>query len=113
MEAKKSFRELLVGEAVIAVETDSEGLGLAFTNDWSLSIWSDILLTRFGEAIDAGHTSLLVGQKVESLKPNPGRETLILSSGFALVVDLSKRGPDQVEMMMLRGPEQLIVVWNE
>ena len=113
MTVKKSFRELLVGETVTAVEIDSEGLGIALTKDWSLSIWSDVLLTRFGEASDVSHTSLLVGHKVEGFKSSPDRETLILSSGFALAVELSKRSPDQVKAMMLRGPEQLIVVWNE
>ena len=113
MTVKKSFRELLVGETVVAVETDSEGLGIAFTDDWSLSVWNDILLTHFGEALDVGHASDLVGQQVESFKAGPDQETLIFSSGFVLVVALSKRTPDQVEVMMLRGPEQLIVVWNE
>ena len=49
----------------------------------------------------------------ERLAFSPDHETLIFSSGFVLAVALSKRTPDQVEVMMLRGPEQLIVVWNE
>ena len=113
MTHKESFREPMIGEAVTAAEIDNEGLSITFTNNWSLSIWCDISLVHAGQAIDVARVTELVGRKIESFRQDSERETLTFSSGFDIVVDLSKRGPDQVEAMMLRGPDKLIVVWNE
>jgi hypothetical protein len=103
----------MIGESVTDVEVDNEGLRIAFTNDWNLTIWCDISLTHAGEVIEVDRAEDLVGTKIEGFRQSSGQETLIFSSSFALVVDLPKIGPDQVEAMMLRGPKLLIVVWNE
>jgi hypothetical protein len=63
----------------------------------------------FGE----GWISELVGASVVELVGNDVRETSAFSNEFELVIDLKARKPAQSEAMMIRGPGNLIVVWND
>jgi hypothetical protein len=106
----------MIGARVLLALRDSEGVGLSFDGDWHLSIGGHVRVMADGMTVDqSGIDGSLEGRALVEFVGDSSVEHLVFSGEprFELVVslDLAKcRGP---EAMMLRGPNDLIVVWNE
>ena len=108
-----SFRSKIIGKVVTDVVLDEDGLGIALSEGWSINLWSAITLYEHGNKSDLRRISGLVGAPLVQFVGDHVHERLVFSNDFELVVDLKARKPAQPEAMMVRGPEKLIVVWND
>jgi hypothetical protein len=109
----ESFRQRMSGLAVIDVLSDSDGLGISFEDDWHLTVWSGFRLRMAKQEIDLSHVDELIGSCLTLFEAQETIELLQFSQGLEIIVGLDDRDPSHPEAMMLRGPNSLIVVWNE
>lgn len=65
------------------------------------------------EEVDLHRISELIGSSLLKSVGDGVRERFVFSNEFELVVDLNVRKPSRPEAMMVHGPGNLIVVWNE
>jgi hypothetical protein len=107
------FRTEIVGRDVTNILLDEEGLGISLVGGWNISVWSAIALYANGKEVDLRRISELTGASLLKFVKDGAHERLVFSNGFEVIVDLSVRKPSQPESMMVCGPKNLIVVWNE
>lgn len=107
------FRAEIVGKDVTGVLLDEEGLGISLSQGWDISIWSAITLYLHEERVDLRRISELTGASLMEFVGDDAQERLVFSNGFKVMVELNARKPYQLEAMMVRGPKDLIVVWND
>ncbi len=108
-----TFRDSLMGMVVVAATMDSEGIGIELKGGWNLAIWCQVLARRDNRAIASFLATDLIGLHLESFLAHDGIEVLVFSDGLELSINLYARSSEQPEAMMLSGPENLIVVWND
>ena len=66
-----------------------------------------------GKKFDLRRISELVGESLVKFIGDDVHERLVFSNRFEVIVDLAARKSFQPEAMMVRGPENLFVVWND
>lgn len=107
------FRAEIVSKDVTDILFDEDGLGISLANGWNISAWSAVTLYLHGEKIDLCRISELIGASLMEFIGDDARERLVFSNGFEVIVELDARKSSQPEAMMVQGPENLIVVWND
>lgn len=107
------FRIAIIGKEVSDILLDEDGLGISLAEGWNISVWSAILLYWRGEKIELRRITELIGASLIEFVGSAARERLVFSNGFEVVIELDARKSSQPEAMMVRGPENLIIVWND
>lgn len=104
----------LIARRVLRVARDSEGIGLGFEGDFELAIWGPARLSAEGQALGLERIDSLLGRVLMEFVGDEREERLIFAGhpqlDLVVIVDIAQcTGP---EAMMLRGPNNLMVVWN-
>ena len=107
------FRTAILGQVVVDVVRDEDGLGIRLAAGWDISVWSACSLHARGEEIDLRRVSEIIGASLVEFVRDRNHERLVFSRGHEVIVDLDARSASQPEAMMVRGPNSLIVVWND
>lgn len=107
------FRTAILGQPVVDVERDEDGLGIRLAEGWDISVWSACSLHEQGVEIDLQRVSEIIGASLVEFVREYNHERLVFSQGHEVIVDLDARSPSQPEAMMVQGPNSLIVVWND
>lgn len=103
----------MLGLSVVDVDHDETGIGIALTQGWSISIWCKATFFLNGEIADASRIDALRGRVLLDFKSENVNEKLIFSDDAIINAFPKMRDATQAEAMMLRGPNSLIVVWND
>ena len=107
------IRTEIVSKNVTDIVFDEDGLSISLSNEWNINVWSAVTLYLHGEKIDLCRISELIGASLMDFIGDDVHERLIFSNGFEVIVELDARKSFQAEAMMVRGPKNLIVVWND
>jgi len=96
------------------VLSNSESIGLSFEGDFHLVIWGPARLSAEGQPLGLESIDSLRGRVLMEFVGNEREERMTFAGHpqFDLLVTVDVAECTGPEAMMLRGPDDLIVVWN-
>jgi hypothetical protein len=105
------FRYAMVGQKVVSIERDREGLGVQLTNGWNIGIWAEFQLRKASSGEPVSLESM-EGAVLQHFVGDCDVEILSFDTDLELRIDLRSNQDSPAEAMILNGPNRLTVVWE-